>query len=118
MKNALIMAIGLLSLSAFGAVELTGKMDLMDCTIKNNQVLRVQKFGKGGPLSLTQKFEISTTGLEEILKVAEAAVTDRPSNSEFRFTASVDDRKFNLNVDDSKAAMAVIQMIVKACQFN
>jgi hypothetical protein len=115
MKIFAIVSVLAFSFSSFAGVTLKGRMEKVNCLIKDNQVTRTQTFGKDG-LSFTSHESISTTGLEETLRTAEGSVTERPSDPDFEFQATVDGRTFRLHTMDSKAATSVIQLLVKACR--
>ena len=103
------------SLSSLASVSLKGKMDNVNCTIRDNQVTRVQTFGKNG-LSFTATEMISMNGLEDAVKSAEVTATERPADPDYEFYATIDGRSFRLNTQDSKDATSVIQLMVKACR--
>ncbi len=115
MRFFTIAALFAFSFSSLASVTLKGKMDKVNCLIKDNQMTRVQTFGKNG-LSFTSTEMISMNGLEDAVKAAEVAVTERPVDPDYEFYATVDGRSFRLNIQDSKDATSVIQLMVKACR--
>lgn len=119
MKTLMILTLALFGLNAFAAVEISGVSGKVNCTLKDGKVTRSQTFGKENIVGFTQIYEITTTGLEETLKVAEASA--RPNTNtqgDLVVTANLDGKKFNLALDDSKEALYLVQMMAKICKFN
>lgn len=118
----IIAALMLTSFSSFAAVELRGSFNAQSCIIKDGKVTRTQRFGKEKKLALVQTTNISTEGLEDFARTARTASQNAPTSTntddEAVYEAILDGEKFSLQMDNSKEALNLIQLIVRACNFR
>lgn len=89
----------------------------MVCTIKNNEVVRQMSFGKEKKVKMTQKSQFTFEGLEAAARdAAKFASNTVPSEDMESFSLIIDGKTYQLTTSESVEALALMQLMVKACQ--
>ncbi len=117
LKSLSLVTLGvLISTGALAGVEFRAKYTRTECSIANNEVTRTVSFGKEKDVKLTEVSKVSFQGVEAAARKAAATSTGIPSADEATYDVMIDGEKYSLNAKDSEESLAIIQLIVKACQ--
>lgn len=116
MKKLLVILSLASSISAM-ATEFNVKMDRVTCSIKNNQVIRTEFVGKDQTeASVTEKREVSFTGIESLIEKAAETATDAPADEYFGVSMKHDGKVYKLHSEDSRESMTLIRLVGRTCR--
>ena len=106
-----------LSFQAMAGVELHAKLLRDHCTIKDGHVTRTFVISDDGALNFTTSRAVNLQGLEKFARVAVTQITDGPNlDPNFKYEVRLNGESYEIKQDDSKEALNLIQLIVKACK--
>lgn len=120
MFKVMTLAALMISGAAMADVELRGVVPrpMTNCSIKGNEVTKVITFGKEKILKSTEKYQITFEGIDAAARAAAKVASNAAPTSEIEnFHMILDGKRIELNTSESVEALALVQMIVKACRF-
>lgn len=120
-KSLIVAALTLASASVFASsdIELYGKLQRQECTIKNGTVTRVQSFDKDGALTLTTTSKALVQGVEKYAERAIALTTTTPETETHAlgtFKVTMNGRTYQIFQGDSKEALYLVRLIASVCK--
>ncbi|WP_408095409.1 hypothetical protein ACJVC5_10235 [Peredibacter sp. HCB2-198] len=120
MFKVMTLAALMISGAAMADVELRGLVPrpMTTCSIKGNEVTKVITFGKDKIVKSTEKYQITFEGVEAAARTAaKFASNAAPASEVENFHMILDGKRIELDTDESVEALALVQMIVKACRY-
>ncbi len=118
MKALMTAGLVLISLAATAKVELMARNLKSICKITDNKVSMTQTFGKENSLGFSESWNISTTGLENVISIVERTASARPQgDDDISFNMIKDGKTFAVNPDDAPESINLIRFMVRACHF-
>ena len=114
-------ALGALALSSVAMADVELKVlyprPKMECTIVKGEVTRVLTFGKEKIIKMTQKSQFKIEGIEVTArKAADLSSNRAPEFENESFSMILDGKKIELHSAESPEALALVQLMVQACQ--
>lgn len=111
-----IIILSVFSFATLADVELFGKVGKVQCQIIKNEVTKTVSFGIEKDLKLIEKKNVRFEGLEEVAKRAAAYATTHTTQQYEIFQMKLDGQTYSLSDRDSGEALALIQLMVNACE--
>lgn len=117
LKSLSLIVLGsLISTGVFAEVELRAKYLKTECVIWKNEVTRTMTFGKDKNVKFTETKKLSFQGIEAAARRAAPTSTGPQSYDDASYEMTIDGTNYFLNSKDSEDSLALIQLMVKACQ--
>ena len=118
MKALSILALGALLTSSAFAAEIEARFTHIGCKISGNKITRTMKFGKETPVTTSENYTITFTGLDAAVEKAVATSTGRTNSPDDSYVVIEDGKRTEISGTDSKDSLNLIRVIVKACRFS
>lgn len=119
MKFAAILMGLVFSVASF-ATEFSAKIENVNCTIANGEVVRTQTLGKKAEGSFTEKKNVTIKGIESFIQKSVETSSQVPASTEYsefyEYKMIHEGKTYYLDTKDSDESMILVRMITKLCR--